>query len=83
MNKFNSFRKPEYRQKLKLILIGRVNDNQDKEHVEQLQLLIDELNVNKEVEFKLNISFKELKTHLNQAMIGLQTMKNEQFGIGL
>jgi alpha-1,2-mannosyltransferase len=83
LNKFNSFRKPEYRQKLKLILIGRVNDNQDKEHVEQLQLLIDELNVNKEVEFKLNISFKELKTHLNQAMIGLQTMKNEQFGIGL
>jgi len=83
LNKFNSFRKPEYRQKLKLILIGRVNNNQDQEHVEQLQILIDKLKINTEVEFKLNISFKELKIHLNQAMIGLHTMKNEQFGIGL
>jgi len=83
LNKFHSFRKPEYRQKLKLILIGSIRDNQDREYVKQLQKLRDNLNMNKEVEFKLNISFKELKTQLNQALIGLHTMKNEQFGIGL
>ncbi len=84
LNKFNWFRKPEYRQKVKLILIGGIRDNQDdKEYVEQLQILIDNLNINNQVELKLNISFEELKTQLNQALIGLHTMKNEQFGIGL
>jgi alpha-1,2-mannosyltransferase len=83
LNKFYSFSKPEYRQKLKLILIGTIRDNQDREYVKQLQKLRDNLNINKEVEFKLNISFKELKTQLNQAIIGLHTMKNEQFGISL
>jgi alpha-1,2-mannosyltransferase len=82
-NKFNSFRKPEYRQKLKLILIGSIRNDQDREHVEQLQILIENLNINNEVELKLNISFDELKTQFNQAMIGLHTMKNEDFGIGL
>jgi alpha-1,2-mannosyltransferase len=67
-----------------LILIGGIRDNQDdKEYVEQLQILIDNLNINNQVELKLNISFEELKTQLNQALIGLHTMKNEQFGIGL
>ncbi len=67
-----------------MILIGGIRDNQDdKEYVEQLQILIDNLNINNQVELKLNISFEELKTQLNQALIGLHTMKNEQFGIGL
>jgi alpha-1,2-mannosyltransferase len=35
------------------------------------------------VEFKLNINFTELKNHLNKAMIGLHTMWNEHFGIGM
>ncbi|CAF4523327.1 unnamed protein product, partial [Rotaria magnacalcarata] len=33
--------------------------------------------------FKLNINFEELKNHLNKAMIGLHTMWNEHFGIGI
>ena len=40
-NKFNAFRKPEYHQKLKLILIGSIRNDQDKEYVEQLQILTD------------------------------------------
>ncbi len=35
------------------------------------------------MEFKLNINFTELKNHLNKAMIGLHTMWNEHFGIGM
>ncbi len=78
-----SFRKPDYRQEFRLILIGSVRDDQDREYVEQLQILIDNLNIKNEVELKVNLNFKKLKVQLNQAMIGLHTMKNEEFGIGL
>ncbi len=66
-----------------MILIGSVRDDQDREYVEQLQILIDNLNIKNEVELKVNLNFKKLKVQLNQAMIGLHTMKNEGFGIGL
>jgi alpha-1,2-mannosyltransferase len=65
-----------------LILIGSVRHDDDKERVDQLRTLVDNLNINNEVEFKLNIGFAELKTHLHRAMIGLHTMWNEHFGIG-
>jgi len=74
---------PEYRQKLRLILIGSVRHEEDKQRVEQLRTLIENLNINEEVEFKLNINFTELKNHLNKALIGLHTMWNEHFGIGI
>jgi alpha-1,2-mannosyltransferase len=66
-----------------LILIGSTRHKKDKEYVEQLRILINDLNINNEVEFKLNITFKELKTQFDQAMIGLNATRNEDFGIGL
>jgi hypothetical protein len=45
--------------------------------------LINDLNINNEVEFKLNITFKELKAQFDQAMIGLNATQNEHFEIGL
>ncbi|CAF0865364.1 unnamed protein product [Adineta ricciae] len=74
---------PEHRQKLRLILIGSVRHEDDKQRVEQLQTLVENLNIVEEVDFKLNISFNELKTHLNKALVGLHTMWNEHFGIGV
>ncbi|CAF4608367.1 unnamed protein product [Rotaria sp. Silwood1] len=74
---------PEHRQKLRLILIGSVRHEDDKKRVEQLRTLVENLNINDEVEFKLNINFIELKNYLNKAMIGLHTMWNEHFGIGI
>lgn len=47
-----------------------------------MRILVENLNMNDEVEFKLNINFAELKNYLNKAMIGLHTMWNEHFGIG-
>ena len=35
------------------------------------------------MEFRLNISFNELTTHLGCAIVGLHTMFNEHFGIGV
>ena len=63
--------------------MGSVRDNEDRDYIEQLQLLIESLNMKNEVELQVNVDFKTLKTILNQSMIGLQTMKNEDFGIGL
>ena len=54
------FRIPEHRQKLRLILIGSVRHEEDKQRVEQLRTLVENLNLNEEVEFKLNINFIEL-----------------------
>jgi alpha-1,2-mannosyltransferase len=77
------FRIPEHRQKLRLILIGSVRHDEDKQRVEQLRILVENLNMDVEVEFKLNINFSELRTYLNAATIGLHTMWNEHFGIGM
>ncbi|CAF1427297.1 unnamed protein product [Rotaria sordida] len=76
-------KKSNYHQKLKLILIGSIRHNEDRKYLEQLQLLVDNLNINNEVIFKIDIDFQELKIQLNQAIIGLHTMQNEHFGLGI
>lgn len=86
MEIFNEFylrRTPAYRQEWKLILAGSVRNDEDRDYVEQLQLLIDNLHMKNDVELKVNVNSKELKSILHQGMIGLQSMKNEDFGIGL
>ena len=60
-----------------------MREEEDREYVEQLEILIDNLNMNKEVKIKRNIHFNEFKTQLHQAIMGLHTTKNEDFGIGL
>ena len=77
------FRRTEDQQKLKLILIGSARHNDDREYIEQLQALVDNLNISDKVQFKVNINFEELKVQLNQAIIGLHTISNGHFGIGL
>ncbi|CAF2521225.1 unnamed protein product [Rotaria sp. Silwood2] len=76
-------KKSDYRQKLKLTLIGNIRHNEDRKYLEQLQLLVDNLNISNNVIFKLDINFQELKIQFNQAIIGLHTMQNEHFGLGI
>uniref|UniRef100_A0A8C2LX98 GDP-Man:Man(3)GlcNAc(2)-PP-Dol alpha-1,2-mannosyltransferase n=1 Tax=Cricetulus griseus TaxID=10029 RepID=A0A8C2LX98_CRIGR len=45
--------------------------------------LSENLGIQENVEFKINISFDELKNYLSEATIGLHTMWNEHFGIGI
>ncbi|NXO02406.1 ALG11 mannosyltransferase, partial [Rhinopomastus cyanomelas] len=68
---------------LKLILIGGCRNQQDEERVKNLKHLCEELGVSKEVAFRINIPFEELKRHMAEATIGLHTMWNEHFGIGV
>ncbi|XP_068165625.1 GDP-Man:Man(3)GlcNAc(2)-PP-Dol alpha-1,2-mannosyltransferase [Antennarius striatus] len=68
---------------LKLVLIGGCRNQQDEDRVLMLRGLCQELGVADRVEFKLNISFEELKREMGEATIGLHTMWNEHFGIGV
>ncbi|KFO57351.1 GDP-Man:Man(3)GlcNAc(2)-PP-Dol alpha-1,2-mannosyltransferase, partial [Corvus brachyrhynchos] len=68
---------------LKLILIGGCRNQQDEERVNNLKCLCEELGVSDDVVFRINIPFEELKRRLAEATIGLHTMWNEHFGIGV
>nr|XP_005007108.1 GDP-Man:Man(3)GlcNAc(2)-PP-Dol alpha-1,2-mannosyltransferase isoform X2 [Cavia porcellus] len=68
---------------LKLVLIGGCRNKDDDLRVNQLRKLCEDLKVQDDVEFKINIPFDELKKYLSEATIGLHTMWNEHFGIGV
>ncbi|XP_064636019.1 GDP-Man:Man(3)GlcNAc(2)-PP-Dol alpha-1,2-mannosyltransferase-like isoform X2 [Lineus longissimus] len=67
----------------KLILIGSCRNSEDMERVDRLRKLCDVLCIREYVEFKLNVSFTDLKNYLGSAVIGIHTMWNEHFGIGV
>ncbi|XP_043854744.1 GDP-Man:Man(3)GlcNAc(2)-PP-Dol alpha-1,2-mannosyltransferase isoform X2 [Dromiciops gliroides] len=68
---------------LKLVLIGGCRNRDDEDRVNQLKKLCEDLGVQENVEFQINIPFEELKYYLSKATIGLHTMWNEHFGIGI
>ncbi|XP_003433100.4 GDP-Man:Man(3)GlcNAc(2)-PP-Dol alpha-1,2-mannosyltransferase [Canis lupus familiaris] len=68
---------------LKLVLIGGCRNQDDELRVNQLRRLSEDLGIQEDVEFKINIPFDELKHYLSEATIGLHTMWNEHFGIGV
>ncbi|CAL1581673.1 unnamed protein product [Knipowitschia caucasica] len=68
---------------LKLVLVGGCRNQEDEERVRSLRGLCEELEIGDKVLFKLNVSFEELKRELGHATIGLHTMWNEHFGIGV
>ncbi|XP_067841973.1 GDP-Man:Man(3)GlcNAc(2)-PP-Dol alpha-1,2-mannosyltransferase [Heptranchias perlo] len=85
INAFCQFLQMKNAQKsaVKLILIGGCRNADDEERVSRLKELCENLGVKENVEFKINISFEELKKYLSEATIGLHTMWNEHFGIGV
>ncbi|XP_075418993.1 GDP-Man:Man(3)GlcNAc(2)-PP-Dol alpha-1,2-mannosyltransferase [Tenrec ecaudatus] len=68
---------------IKLVLIGGCRNKDDELRVNRLRKLSEDLGVQDNVEFKINIPFEELKRYLSEATIGLHTMWNEHFGIGV
>ncbi|XP_033646825.1 GDP-Man:Man(3)GlcNAc(2)-PP-Dol alpha-1,2-mannosyltransferase-like [Asterias rubens] len=73
----------EERQNLKLELIGSCRNKDDSDRVDALRELCEDHKIRANVDFLLNISFEDLKEHLSAATIGLHTMWNEHFGIGV
>lgn len=71
------------RAQYKLVLVGSCRNQDDADRVDSLRELADELHIRQHVEFALNVSFDDLQNYLAEASIGLHTMWNEHFGIGV
>ncbi|KAK6173177.1 hypothetical protein SNE40_016681 [Patella caerulea] len=71
------------RNQYKLLLVGSCRNQDDTDRVQNLKELAEEMGVQDNVEFHLNVSFTELKRLLSTSTIGLHSMWNEHFGIGV
>ncbi|RKF82438.1 GDP-Man:Man-PP-Dol alpha-1,2-mannosyltransferase [Golovinomyces cichoracearum] len=67
----------------KLILVGSVRDDDDKDRVRKLRLLAQKLEIKDSVVFKLDATWSEVLEWLGRASIGVNGMWNEHFGIGI
>jgi len=66
-----------------LVLIGSCRNEGDQQRVDELQKLARELNIQDNVKFVLNEPYSTLKDYFGKASIGIHTMWNEHFGIGV
>lgn len=82
-HKFYQRLSPAQKAKVRLILVGSCRDKSDMDRVDDLRELVDKLGIHGSVQFKVNVSFDELLRLLGSATIGLHTMWNEHFGIGV
>lgn len=68
---------------VRLVILGSCRNDDDRRVLERTRALAAELGVEERVEFVVNCSFAELKSWLGRASVGLHTMWNEHFGIGV
>merc|ERR1711894_842892 len=68
---------------VRLVLIGGCRNEEDQQRIKDLQDLCKHLSVEENVDFKVNITFNELKKEMADGLIGLHTMWNEHFGIAV
>ena len=66
-----------------LVLIGGARNADDEARVVELRGLAAELAVQERVEFLVNQPFSVLSSHLSSSLIGLHSMWNEHFGMGV
>ncbi|RIA94805.1 glycosyltransferase family 4 protein [Glomus cerebriforme] len=77
---------PNFRQgseKVELILIGGSRNKSDEDRIQKLKEQCKQLNIEDNVIFEINASFEKLADWLSKSKIGLHTMWNEHFGIGV
>ncbi|CAJ1945238.1 unnamed protein product [Cylindrotheca closterium] len=74
---------PEHRGKVKLLLIGSCRNNGDQERVDNLKKMVQELKLEDAVDFSINPPYSELQDSMYKASIGIHTMRQEHFGIGI
>ncbi|XP_013108810.1 GDP-Man:Man(3)GlcNAc(2)-PP-Dol alpha-1,2-mannosyltransferase [Stomoxys calcitrans] len=76
-------RNEELWNKIKLIIVGSCRNESDYERLKNMQDLTKHLSLENSVEFKVNVSHHELMQLYKSASIGIHTMWNEHFGIGI
>jgi alpha-1,2-mannosyltransferase len=74
---------PKNNTPIRLILIGSCRNDQDRARVEELRRLVVELKLDHVVQFNLNPPYSELQAAMEQASMGIHTMRQEHFGIGI
>jgi alpha-1,2-mannosyltransferase len=74
---------PEEAAKSRLILVGSCRNQEDEDRVQALRDLTKELDIQTQVEFKLNVSFEEMLDLMGKSNVGIHTMNKEHFGIGI
>ena len=73
----------ELRKDVKLVLIGSVRDDKDKERVASLRQETKSLDISENVEFVVDASWEIVVSWLGRGWIGTNAMWNEHFGIGV
>lgn len=68
---------------VRLVVLGSCRNEDDRRVLASTRALAVELGVEERVEFVVNCSFDELKAWLGRASVGVHTMWNEHFGIGV
>ncbi|CAM9401318.1 unnamed protein product [Scytosiphon promiscuus] len=76
-------RRPSDFEDVRLVILGSCRNDGDRQVLETTRALAAELGVEDRVDFVVNCSFEELKAWLGRASVGLHTMWNEHFGIGV
>lgn len=66
-----------------LVMCGSCRNADDQMRVKDLQDLSKHLSLENNVEFRVNISFEELLEEFRDAYLGIHTMLDEHFGIGI
>nr|CAG4644016.1 EOG090X07J8 [Lepidurus arcticus] len=73
----------EKKASVRLLLVGSCRHQEDFDRVEDYKRLVKHFNIDGQVGFHINVTFEELKEMLQDSTIGLHTMWNEHFGIGV
>uniref|UniRef100_A0A1I8JN62 GDP-Man:Man(3)GlcNAc(2)-PP-Dol alpha-1,2-mannosyltransferase n=1 Tax=Macrostomum lignano TaxID=282301 RepID=A0A1I8JN62_9PLAT len=81
--KFLQLAPKEVADKASLVLIGGCRNDEDSARVDRLRCLAEELSIEDRVRFQVNAPHSELRTWLEKARIGLHSMRDEHFGIGI
>ena len=71
------------RRDVQLTLVGGVRNKEDEARVDGLRSLVKELEVEDLVTFEVGVPYERLFEILSTSLIGLHTMWNEHFGIGV
>lgn len=69
--------------RIRFIIAGSCRNDDDYERLKNMQDLAKHLSLENNVEFKVNVSYNELLDLYKRASIGIHTMWNEHFGIGI
>ena len=68
---------------IQLVLIGSCRDDEDAYRVTRLKQLAKGLNIEQHVKFVINQPYSVIIDYLRRSSVGLHTMWNEHFGIGI